>query len=71
VNTPTEPDFDPAKAARDERKSRIAKNEKQRLRNVEHAKGSQAPSKEEKIVRKKEIEKTLATTRVSTASMGK
>ncbi|KAF8515004.1 ribosome biogenesis regulatory protein-domain-containing protein [Gautieria morchelliformis] len=63
-----DPDFDPAKAARDERKNRIAKNEKQRLRNIEHSKGSQALSKDE---RKKEIERTVATNRISTASMGK
>ena len=68
ANTPVEPDFDPAKAARDERTARIAKNEKQRLRNLEHATGSKA---QERSVRTKEIERTLATTRVSTASMGK
>lgn len=63
-----DPEFDPAKAARDERKARIAKNEKQRLRNIEHSKSSQAQTKDE---RKTDIEKTLVTSRVSTASMGK
>lgn len=58
-------DFDPVKAARDERKGRVAKNEKQRLGNIARA----APR--ERDVRKKEIDTTLATTRISTASMGK
>ncbi|KAF8574199.1 RRS1-domain-containing protein [Ramaria rubella] len=67
-----DPDFDPAKAARDERKARITKNEKQRQRNADHAKSPQVPSsKEERLERKKDIEKTLATSRISTASMGK
>ncbi|KZP20122.1 RRS1-domain-containing protein [Athelia psychrophila] len=57
--------FDPVKKARDERKGRVAKNEKQRLGNVARA----APR--ERDVRKKEIDTTLATTRISTASMGK
>ncbi|KAF8514882.1 ribosome biogenesis regulatory protein-domain-containing protein [Hysterangium stoloniferum] len=62
-----DPDFDPVKAARDERKARVAKNEKQKARNLEQQ-GPKAPSKEE---RKGDIARTLATTRVSTASMGK
>ncbi|KAF7311413.1 Ribosome biogenesis regulatory protein [Mycena kentingensis (nom. inval.)] len=57
-------DFDPRKAARDERKSRVAKNEKQRLVNLSRAQGTSNP-------RKGEIEKTLASSRISTASMGK
>ncbi|KAF7322445.1 Ribosome biogenesis regulatory protein [Mycena chlorophos] len=57
-------DFDPRKAARDERKARVAKNEKQRLANVSRAQGTANP-------RKAEIDKTLASSRVSTASMGK
>ncbi|KAJ3569090.1 hypothetical protein NP233_g5285 [Leucocoprinus birnbaumii] len=57
-------DHDPRKVARDERKARVAKNERQRLQNLAHAAG---PSGD----RKKEIDRTLATTRVSTASMGK
>jgi len=58
-------DYDPVKVARDERKARVAKNEKQRLGNQARA----APS--ERDQRKKEIDTTLATTRISTASMGK
>jgi regulator of ribosome biosynthesis len=57
--------YDPVKTARDERKARVAKNERQRLQNAARAQ----PSEREE--RKHEIEKTLATTRVSTASMGK
>ncbi|KAF8897762.1 ribosome biogenesis regulatory protein-domain-containing protein [Infundibulicybe gibba] len=60
-------DYDPRKAARDERKARVAKNEKQRAQNAARAQGPTNPRDE----RKREIEKTLATTRVSTASMGK
>jgi len=59
-------DYDPVKAARDERKERVTKNEKQRLKNMERA--GTGPSKDE---RKHDIEKTLASTRISTASMGK
>lgn len=55
---------DPAKIARDERKARVAKNERQRAGNVARATN---PREE----RKQNIERTLATTRVSTASMGK
>jgi regulator of ribosome biosynthesis len=58
-------DHDPVKAARDERKARVAKNEKQKLANQARA----APS--ERDQRKKEIDTTLATTRISTASMGR
>ncbi|KAH7907139.1 ribosome biogenesis regulatory protein-domain-containing protein [Hygrophoropsis aurantiaca] len=60
-------DFDPVKAARDERKSRVAKNERQRLQNAARSQTAHADREE----RKKDIEKTLAATRVSTASMGK
>ncbi|TFK43810.1 ribosome biogenesis regulatory protein-domain-containing protein [Crucibulum laeve] len=59
-------DFDPRKVARDERKARVAKNEKQRDQNLARAAGK-GPREE----RKRDIEKTLATTRISTASMGK
>jgi regulator of ribosome biosynthesis len=55
-------DYDAAKVARDERKARIAKNEKQQLQNIQRA---------ESTKRSSEIEKTLATTRGSTASMGR
>ena len=68
-------DFDPAKKARDERKARVAKNEKQHLQNLARAQGTSgaasagpAPDREQ---RKSDISRTLATTRVSTASMGK
>jgi len=57
-------DYDPVKAARDERKARVAKNEKQKLANQ-----ARAPS--ERDQRKKEIDTTLATARISTASMGR
>ncbi|KAH7923653.1 RRS1-domain-containing protein [Leucogyrophana mollusca] len=60
-------DYDPVKAARDERKSRVAKNERQRLQNQARAQTALTDREE----RKKEIERTLATSRVSTASMGK
>ncbi|KXN92337.1 hypothetical protein AN958_08568 [Leucoagaricus sp. SymC.cos] len=57
-------DHDPRKIARDERKARVAKNERQRHQNLAHAVGSRGD-------RKQEIDRTLATSRVSTASMGK
>jgi len=57
-------DHDPVKIARDARKASVAKNERQRLQNT-----SRAPS--DRDLRKSEIDKTLATTRISTASMGK
>ena len=58
-------DYDPAKAARDERKARVAKNEKQRLANLTRAAGSSSSD------RKRDIDRTLAVTRTSTASLGK
>ncbi|EKM79901.1 hypothetical protein AGABI1DRAFT_113150 [Agaricus bisporus var. burnettii JB137-S8] len=58
-------DHDPRKIARDERKARTAKNEKQKLQNLSHSTGQSSND------RKQEIERTLATTRVSTASIGK
>ncbi|TRM59265.1 ribosome biogenesis regulatory protein-domain-containing protein [Schizophyllum amplum] len=64
LNAPV--DFDPRKAARDERKERISKNEKQRLQNVAREQGASARDQ-----RKQELDTTLATSRVSTASMGK
>jgi regulator of ribosome biosynthesis len=60
-------EFDPSKQARDERKSRVAKNERQRTQNLARAQAA-VPEREQ---RKSEIERTLATTRASTASMGK
>ncbi|KAL9713110.1 Rhodanese- sulfurtransferase [Leucoagaricus gongylophorus] len=61
-------DNDPRKNAKDERKARIAKNERQRLQNLSHTSGSLAHTSTD---RKKEIDHVLATTRTSTASMGK
>ncbi|KAH9833669.1 ribosome biogenesis regulatory protein-domain-containing protein [Rhodofomes roseus] len=65
-------DHDPVKAARDARKTKVAKNERQHKQNVARAQGSNAssaaPANSE---RKKQIDRTLATTRASTASMGK
>ncbi|KAK1223339.1 Rhodanese- sulfurtransferase [Marasmius sp. AFHP31] len=60
-------DHDPRKAARDARKARVAKNEKQRLGNV--ARAEQAA--EARVARKNEIDRNLAQSRISTASMGK
>ncbi|KAK7469148.1 Rhodanese-related sulfurtransferase [Stygiomarasmius scandens] len=61
-------DFGPRKAARDERKARVAKNEKQQLANAVRAQTSGSNSRGE---RKQEIDRTLASSRISTASMGK
>jgi len=55
-------DIDPAMEARKERKERVAKNERQHLQNLARA---------QHVDRKREIDRTLATTRSSTASMGK
>ncbi|KAG6861859.1 hypothetical protein C0995_011156 [Termitomyces sp. Mi166 len=60
-------DYDPRKVASDARKARIAKNAKQHAQNVARAIASANPRE----ARKQEIEKTLATTRISTASMGR
>lgn len=57
-------DYDPRKVARDERKERIAKNEKKHRQNM----ARQANPRQE---RKQELDRTLASTRISTASMGK
>lgn len=59
-------DYNPQLAARKERKERITKNEKQRLANIARANGESASSS-----RKDEIDRTLATSRTSTASMGR
>jgi regulator of ribosome biosynthesis len=62
-------DYDPFKEARDERKARVAKNEKQRLANAARAEGSSAAAlKDEK---KSQLNRQLTQTRSSTASMGK
>ncbi|KAI9068456.1 RRS1-domain-containing protein [Trametes sanguinea] len=66
-------DYDPAKVARDARKARVAKNEKQRQQNLARAAQEMGPSAAPAPVdvRKKQIDRTLAVTRTSTASMGK
>lgn len=70
-------DHDPSKAARDARKERVAKNERQHKQNVARATQSTGPSigpstaPVPNSIRKKEIDRTLAVTRASTASMGK
>ncbi|KAI0660737.1 ribosome biogenesis regulatory protein-domain-containing protein [Cubamyces menziesii] len=66
-------DYDAAKVARDARKARVAKNEKQRQQNLARAAQAQGPSAAPAPVeiRKKQIDRTLAVTRTSTASMGK
>ncbi|KAI0776198.1 ribosome biogenesis regulatory protein-domain-containing protein [Trametes elegans] len=66
-------DFDPAKAARDARKARVAKNERQHQQNLSRAAQAKGPSDAPAppAVRKKLIDRTLAVTRTSTASMGK
>ncbi|CAA7260127.1 unnamed protein product [Cyclocybe aegerita] len=58
-------DYDPRKAARDEKKAKIEKNQKQQQQNLSRAPGN---SRSE---RKQTIERTLASSRISTASMGK
>ena len=62
-------DYDPFKEARDERKARTAKNEKQRLANAARAQGTSAaaPNDEKKM----QLNRQVAQTRASTASMGK
>lgn len=51
----------------------MAKNERQRMQNLSHAQQGQTTTPKTPIQAKRtrEIERTLATTRVSTASMGK
>lgn len=68
-------DFDPSKNARDERKARVAKNERQHQQNLSRAQGGSssaaAVAPPPQAQRKKDIDRTLATTRASTASMGR
>ncbi|KAG7097331.1 hypothetical protein E1B28_004690 [Marasmius oreades] len=59
-------DHDPRKAARDARKARVVKNEKQRFANTAWAQRAV----EAREQRKTEIQRTLAQSRLSTASMG-
>lgn len=73
----TDVDFDPRKIARDERKAKMAKNERQHQQNLARAQGesgaasSSAGGRELQSHRKKDIDRTLAVTRTSTASMGR
>ncbi len=66
-------DHDPRKVAREERKARVAKNEKQRQGNLARAHGpsSSVADTNPREQRKKEITKTLSSARISTASMGR
>jgi len=65
-------DHDPSKIARAERKARVAKNERQMAQNVARAQGGNTVAElSSRDQRKNEINRTLATSRVSTASMGK
>lgn len=69
-------DHDPSKEARAERKARVAKNEQQRMKNLARSQHGQAATATTTGVhtlskRKGEIERSLAMTRASTASMGK
>jgi regulator of ribosome biosynthesis len=61
----TDVDYDLAKEARVKRKDRVAKNERQQMQNVAQAAGTGTGA------RKRDIDRTLAMTRTSTASMGK
>lgn len=69
----TDADFDPSKVARDARKARVAKNERQQQQNIARAQqgapSSSAVSSTQD--RKRDVDRTLATTRASTASMGR
>ncbi len=64
-------DHDPAKIARDARKTRVAKNERQQAQNIARAQGTPKDTPAPVVHRKQEIDRTLATTRTSTASMGR
>ncbi|THH28799.1 hypothetical protein EUX98_g5397 [Antrodiella citrinella] len=73
-------DHDPRKVARDERKAKIAKNERQHQQNLARSQSDQGAAstsapptagREFQSQRKTEIGRTLAVTRTSTASMGK
>ncbi|KAG8986454.1 Rhodanese- sulfurtransferase [Tulasnella sp. JGI-2019a] len=59
-------DFDPVLEARNKRKERITKNKTAQTRNAAYALAGDHPS----TSRKEEVERTLARTKVSTASMG-
>lgn len=60
-------DFDPVQDARNARKARVAKNERQKLQNEARAQAARETREQRQV----DIDRTLASTRVSTASMGK
>ncbi|KAI9440519.1 ribosome biogenesis regulatory protein-domain-containing protein [Lactarius indigo] len=66
-------DYDPSKEARVARKERTATNERQRLQNIARAQQERTTTTVAgtQVDRKRDIDRTLATTRMSTASMGK
>lgn len=70
-------DHDPRKIARDARKTKMGRNERQHQQNLARAQGepdvasSSVPGRELQSQRKKDIDKTLAVTRTSTASLGR
>lgn len=66
-------DFNPGHEARKARKEKMAKNERQRLQNLARAEKDQGASNglQLQTQRKQDISRTLATSRTSTASMGK
>jgi regulator of ribosome biosynthesis len=74
VNVLKDAEYDPAKEARVARKERMAKNERKHLQNVaqaQHGRPTAATAGTGTGARKRDIDRTLATTRTSTASMGK
>jgi len=60
-------DFDPVQDAKNARKARVAKNERQKLQNEARAQAARETREQRQV----DIDRTLASTRVSTASMGK
>lgn len=67
THTPPAMDVDPAQDARTARKARVAKNERQRLQNIARAQAAHEARQQRHV----DIDRTLASTRISTASMGK
>ena len=68
-------DFNPSLAARKERKERMAKNERQHQQNLARAESESGSTSKNGVAlqsqRKRDIDRTLATTRASTASLGR
>ena len=71
ASSTTDVDYDPAKAARDERKARMAKNERQHQQNLARAALGSGAATTSTADKKRQIDRTLAVTRTSTASMGR